>query len=343
MTYRVGITPEGVAPDGSTMYGDIGLARLRDAGIDWEILPRGTEHHLRPEDVVGYDAVIAFTHSRIDADLGSLEPRLRHVARYGAGYDGIDVAGLAESGIVLTNTPAAVRRPLALAGLTLMLNLGHRFEENARAAREGRWTERGTMRGRGFVGKTIGVIGLGSVGSEFVRLALPLGARIISEHRPSAIRVAEELGIELVSREELAASADYVVLAAALTPSSHHLVDAAFLQLMKPTAFIVNIGRGPLIDQAALTSALRDGLLAGAGLDVLEVEPPAADEPLLHMPNAIVTPHALCVTEDFVDAVSDDLIEDLLRGSRGERPRYAVNPGVFEAWRGDTARSEVSE
>lgn len=335
MTYRVAITPEGVAPDGTTMYGDIGLARLRDAGVEWEILPRGTDHHLRPQDVVGYDAVIAFTHSRIDADLGSMEPRLRHVARYGAGYDGIDVAGLTASGVVLTNTPAAVRRPLALAGLTLMLNLGLRFEENARAAREGRWTERGTMRGRGFVGKTIGVIGLGSVGREFVRLALPLGARIVTEDRPSATTSARELGIELVSQEELAASADYVVLAAALTPSSHHLVNAEFLRRMKPTAFIVNIGRGPLIHQAALTAALRGGLIAGAGLDVLEVEPPATDEPLLRMPNVIVTPHALCVTEDFVDAVSEDLIADVLRGARGERPRYAVNPAVFDAWRGD--------
>lgn len=332
--YVVGISSDLAGPDGVTVFGDIGLDRLTAAGLRWEVVPAGPDgaapHAATPEMLAPYDAVLALGHWPFSRELVVAAPRLKHVARFGAGYDGIDLAGLAGEGVVVTNTPLAARRPLATAALTLLLALSHRLLDNQRAAAAGRWADRGRYRGLGLAGRTLGIVGFGGVGAEFAALAAPLGVRIVTVDRPSVRARATELGVELVSRERLAAEADYVVLTASLTPSSRHTVDAAFLAAMKPTSYVINVGRGPLVDHAALTDALRAGRIAGAGLDVLDPEPPAADEPLLTMDNVIVTPHALCWTADFVDAASGSAVEALVDVAQGRRPTHTLNPAVFE-------------
>ncbi|NKX92416.1 glyoxylate reductase [Sanguibacter hominis ATCC BAA-789] len=332
--YVVGLTSDNVAPDGTTVFGDIGLERLEAAGLTWRTMRPVDGHAPTPGDLDGFDAILSFGHWPFSRELVAACPRLKHIARFGAGYDGIDPDDLAAEGVVLTNAPDGVRRPLALSALTLVLALSHELVANQRLVSSGRWEDRGQHIGRGVAGRTVGIVGFGSVGQDLAGLLVPLGARVVTVDRDSAHEPAARLGVDLVPLDRLAAESDYVVLTASLNPGSFHVVDATFLAHMRPTSYLVNVGRGPLVDQAALTAALDAGQIAGAALDVLEEEPPATDEPLLSMDQVIVTPHALCWTEDFVRGVTDSAFESLVDVAHGRRPRNLLNPAAYDADRG---------
>lgn len=341
--YVVGLTADGADATGATMFGDIGLHRLAEAGISWVLLPDIPGHGpVDPAALADVDAVISFGHIPFSADLVRAVPRLRHIARFGAGYDGIDPVALAREGVVLTNTPAPVRKPLALSGLTLLLACAHRLVENHRATVAGRWaSERGSYRGIGVDGRTVGILGFGSVGSELAQMLAPLGVTVIANTRSGRSASAAELGVELVDRETLAARSDFVVVAAALTAENHGMLDDAFFAAMKPSAYFINIARGGLVNQPALTTALRTGLIAGAALDVYEPEPPAPDDPLFAMENVICTPHALCWTADFTKAVSASVMEAVIAASCNEIPATALGREALDeaTWRGRRAPS----
>lgn len=339
--YVVGLTADGADATGETMFGDIGLHRLKEVGLSWVLLPEIPGHGpVEPAALAGVDAVISFGHVPFDAELVRAVPRLRHVARFGAGYDGIDPVALAREGVVLTNTPAAVRKPLALSGLTLLLACAHRLIENHRGAVGGQWAaERGAHRGIGVDGRTVGILGFGSVGSELAQMLAPLGATVVATTRSGKSEKATQLGIEVVDRETLAARADFVVVTAALTAENRGMLDEAFFATMRPSAYFINIARGGLVDQTALTVALRAGTIAGAALDVFEPEPPAPDDPLFAMDNVICTPHALCWTADFTKAVSASVMEAVIAVSRNEIPATALGGNALDAttWRGAKA------
>ncbi|MGB4137521.1 MAG: NAD(P)-dependent oxidoreductase [Microbacterium sp.] len=336
--YVVGLTADGADASGETVFGDIGLDRLVDAGLEWRLLPEIPAHGpVDPEALAGVDAVVSFGHIPFDAELVRAVPRLRHIARFGAGYDGIDPHDLAAEGVILTNAPGAVRKPMALSAVTLVLACAHRLVENHMVTSTGRWAqERGKHRGIGVDGRTVGIIGLGSVGGLVAEHLQALGMTVIAADRPSAREAARALSIELVDLHALAQRSDFVVITAALTPQNHHLVDADFIAAMRPTAYLVNVARGGLVDQAALTAALQEGRIAGAAVDVYEPEPPAADEPLLRLPQVIATPHALCWTADFTRDVSASVIGSLITAARGEIPDTALAREALDArtWRG---------
>ena len=152
--------------------------------------------------------------------------------------------------------------------------------------------------GEGLVGKTLGQLGMGNIGAEVFRLAAPFGMRFIAHDPYQDPKVAAELGVELVGLEELFRRADFLSVSVPLSEATHHIVGERLLKLMKPTAYVINTSRGPMVDQRALHRALTDGTIAGAGLDVFEVEPCPADEPILQLDNVIVAPHALCWTDE---------------------------------------------
>jgi phosphoglycerate dehydrogenase-like enzyme len=164
----------------------------------------------------------------------------------------------------------------------------------------------------------------------------PLGVTVIANTRSGSSARAAQLGIELVDRQTLAARSDFVVVAAALTAVNYGMLDEAFFAAMKPSAYFINIARGGLVNQPALTEALRAGLIAGAALDVYEPEPPAPDDPLFAMDNVICTPHALCWTADFTRDVSASLMEAVIAVSRNEIPDTALGTEALDAatWRG---------
>jgi phosphoglycerate dehydrogenase-like enzyme len=339
-SYTVGLTPDCRYDDGQTLWGDLHLERLDAAGVGWRLLD-GLTAPIRPELLDGLDAVISFGHLPFSAKLVRELPRLRHVARFGAGYDGIDVAGLAAEGVVVTTTPQAVRLPLALSAVTLLMASAHRLVENHGVTQAGRWTdERGRYRGLGLPGRTVGIVGFGSVGAAVAEILLGMcvGVTVLAVDRPSTRGRARAMGLETVSLRELAERSDYVVATASLTDESYQMFDAHFFGAMQPHAYFINVGRGALVVQPALTEALAEGRIGGAALDVFDPEPVAADDPLLAMRNVTVTPHALAWTADFTDAVATSTLDAVITASRGEVPGTALLPVDPAAWRGARGR-----
>ena len=331
--YSVALTADAARADGSTLHGDIGLERLTDAGIRWSVLPEYVDP-IPLGHLDGVDAVLSLGHIRFDAATVDHLPRLRHIARFGAGYDTIDLEACTRAGVVVTNTPEAIRRPLAVAGLTMLLALSHHLLAKDRLVRASSWSERENHRGAALTGQTVGIVGFGSVGAELARLLAPLGVRVIGNNRSGTHPDAEQLGVDLVGLDELLERSDYVVVCAALTPATVRLLDARRLALMKPTAFLVNIGRGPLIDTDALRDALRQRRIAGAGLDVFDPEPLEPNDELLGFDNVLLAPHSLCWTADFTRDVSASALGAIIDVASGRRPAQVLNPDVFgtEAW-----------
>jgi len=341
--YHVAVTADVVRPDGSTAHGDLGFSRLEEHGISWSVFP-GSFPVLPLEYFEGVDAVLAMGHTHFDAETVDHTPRLRHIARFGAGYETIDLDACTRAGVVVTNTPDAIRGPLAVAAVTMLLALVHNVVPKDRIVRESRWADRENFRGVGIEGRTIGIVGFGGVGAEIARLLAPFGTRIIGNNRSGKSAAADRLGVELLDLDSLLAQSDVVILAAALTPETTGLIDAASLAQMKPSAFLVNVGRGKLVVTDALRDALLEGRLAGAGLDVFDPEPLEPGDPILSLDNVLLSPHALAWTDQFTLAVSTAVLESIIAIAAGRPAESVLNPAVFEtdAYRAKVAAGRLS-
>src|SRR6201999_3691816 len=183
----------------------------------------------------------------------------------------------------------------------------------------------------GLVGRTLGVVGIGNIGAELFRMAKPFDMKFIAHDPFADKKVAAELGIELVSLEDVFRRADVLSINCPLTPQTHHLVNAERLALMKPTAYLINTARGPIVDQKALVKALQENRIAGAGLDVFETEPVPADDPILKLDNAILAPHALCWTDQCFAGNGAADVRAVLDLQHGRVPRGVVNRAVVDS------------
>ncbi len=330
-TFRVGLTRDFLRPDGTLGFGDIGLSLLDQApGLTWEFLAENTTE-LRPDQVADYDAIIVLA-PRITAKTLEGADRLTLLARFGVGYDSVDVDACTANGVMLTITPDGVRRPVAASILLFILALSYKLLAKDRLTREGRWAEKLNYMGEGVTGKTLGLIGLGNIGRETFLLAQPLGMRHIAYDPYVSKEQAAAIGVELVDDlETLLRQADFVSINCALTPETHHLINAERLALMKPTAYLINAARGPIVDQQALTRALQERRIAGAALDVFEQEPPDPDDPILKLDNVIVTPHGICWTDECFRGNGVSCCEAILDVAAGRIPRYVVNRAVLQS------------
>jgi D-3-phosphoglycerate dehydrogenase len=189
---------------------------------------------------------------------------------------------------------------------------------------------RANYMGVGLVGRTLGSLGIGNIGAEVFRLAQPFGMTFIAHDPYADAKLAGDLGIELVELDDLFRRADILSVSCPLTPETHHLVNAERLALMKPTAYLINTARGPIVDQKALTRVLQEGRIAGAGLDVLEQEPPDPDDPILALDNVILAPHALCWTDQCFAGIGAADVKAVLEVQHGREPRGVVNRAVLE-------------
>jgi D-3-phosphoglycerate dehydrogenase len=325
--FRVGVTRDFLLPDGSLGFGDIGLDLLDRAGIAWEFLA-GSEAEIPPEEARPFDGLLVLAPRVTERTVG--EPgRLKVVARFGVGYDNVDVAACTRAGVLLTVTPEGVRRPVAVAALTLLLALSHKLLIKDRLARTGRWSERLAHTGQGVTGRTLGIIGVGNIGRELAMLARPLGLTVIGHDPQVSAEQAAGAGVEPLPLDEVLRRADYVCICCALTPETRHLLNAERIALLKPTAYLLNVARGPIVDQAALYEALRDGRIQGAGLDVFEQEPVAPDDPILALDNVILAPHALCWTDECFGLNGRSAIGSLIDVAQGIIPRHVVNPDAL--------------
>jgi phosphoglycerate dehydrogenase-like enzyme len=330
--FQVALTTDFLKPDGSLAMGDIALGLLdEEPSIQRAFLPH-FQPEMSPEQAAGQDALLVLA-PRVTARTLEGADRLAVVARFGVGYDNVDVEACTRHGVLLTITPDGVRRPVAVSVITLLLALTHRLIEKDRLTREGGWARKLDYMGRGVTGRTLGVIGLGNIGREVFRLATPFEMRHLAfdpHVAPGSVP-----GVDLVNLDTLLAESDYVAVCCALTPETHHLLNARRLALMKPTAYLINVARGPIIDQAALTEALTKRTIAGAGLDVFEQEPVDPADPLLKLDNVILAPHALCWTDECFFGNGSSACRSIVDVAQGRLPRHVVNPEALQhpRWR----------
>ena len=334
-TFRVALSGDFKKPDGSPTYPDFDVAPLKAApGI--EIAYLESQNPLRAEQLEDFDALILLAH-RFAKESVPKSGRLGVVARFGVGYDTVDVEACSKAGIALVITPDGVRRPVAVSIITLMLALTGKLMVKDRLTREAAagFAKRSDHMGVGLVGRTLGSLGIGNIGAELFRMAKPFDMKFIA-HDPFVDKaLAAELGIELVGLEDVFRRADVLSVSVPLSAETRHLVNAERLALMKPTAYLINTARGPLVDQKALTKALQERRIAGAGLDVLEQEPPDPNDPILELDNVILAPHALCWTDQCFAGNGAADVKAVLEVQHGRTPRGVVNREVLNspAWK----------
>jgi len=327
--FRVALSGDFRKPDGSPTYPDFDLQPLYEApGVEVEFLE--SNNPLKAAQLEDFDALILLVH-RFSADSVPKSGRLSVVARFGVGYDTVDVPACTKAGIALVITPDGVRRPVAVSVITLMLALTGKLMVKDRLTRMGArgFEQRSAHMGIGLVGRTLGSLGIGNIGAEVFRMARPFDMKFIAHDPFADAAVARELGIELVGIEELFSRADVLSVSCPLTEETRHIVNAERIAMMRPTAYLINTARGPIVDQKALTKALQENRIAGAGLDVLEQEPPDADDPILKLDNVILAPHALCWTDQCFAGNGAADVRAVLDVMHGRDPRGVVNREVL--------------
>ena len=328
-TFRVALSGDFRKADGSPTYPDFDLEPLRSApGVEMAFLE--PSNPLRAEQLEDFDALILLAH-RFDAASIPKSGRLAVVARFGVGYDTVDVDACTKAGIALVITPDGVRRPVAVSIITLMLALTGKLliKDNLTREAASGFAKRSDHMGVGLVGRTLGSLGIGNIGAEVFRLARPFDMKFIAHDPFADPKVAAELGVELVELEDLFRRADVLSVSCPLSAETRHIVNAERLALMKPTAWLINTARGPIVDQAALTKVLQERRIAGAGLDVLEQEPPDPEDPILKLDNVILAPHALCWTDQCFAGNGAADVKAVIEVQQGREPRGVVNREVL--------------
>jgi D-3-phosphoglycerate dehydrogenase len=328
--YHVGLTRECFGPDGKLVFDPIALEPLRAApGVTFEFMDKATPS-VTPEQAAQYDAIICRGPLVDRASLSGMDRRVRLIARFGAGVDKTDIDACTEAGVIVTNTPDAVRRPVASVILLLILALSHKLLAKDRITRTGRWAERMNFMGEGLTGKTVGSLGLGNIAQEMFRILRPFDMRFIGYSRnPDRSRM-HALGVELTDKEAVFSRADFVCINTPLTAETRRMIGDRELGLMKPSAYFINTARGAVVDEQALYRALKDRRIAGAALDVFEQEPTPPDNPILTLDNVIVTPHSLCITDESYRNIAQSAIGSALELARGEIPVHVVNRSVLD-------------
>lgn len=276
----------------------------------------------------GVDAVIASPDAFTAAVLKSpVASKLKVISRWGVGYDSIDIPAATELGIAVAYTPGMLDDTVADYTFALLMALARRLADGHIIMREGQWK---MVWGSEISGKTLGIVGCGRIGQAVARRATGFSMRILG-YDVATPPAAEQLGIQMVPLPDLLAQSDFVTLHAALTPSSRGLIGEEQLKRMKPTAYLINAGRGALVDETALARALQDGQIAGAALDTFVQEPLPPDHPFRGAPNVLLTPHLASFARETGERVSLAAAQAVIDLMQHRKPRALVNPDVLNA------------
>jgi D-3-phosphoglycerate dehydrogenase len=328
--FRIGLAPELLDAAGKPTFGEEPLGILDGAPeVERTWLP---ERYAEIPDALAleYDALYLTQQRVTRASVGRVSSgRLKVIARHGVGYDSVDVPAMTEAGVIVTNTPFAIRRPVATIAMTFILALAGRLFAKDRLTRTGRWHERTSHMGTGLTGRKLGIVGGGGIGKALIPLAraFDLDVSVADPYVPAAD--IERLGATLAPLDEMMAEGDFIVVACLLNDETRALIDADRLARMKPTAYLINVARGPIVHEPALIEALRTRRIAGAALDVFTREPVESDNPLLAMDGVIVTPHALCWTDECFRNIAREGFGGLVSLARGIAPPNIVNREVL--------------
>ena len=310
------------------------MEKLKEAG--YEVLVSEFDRPLTQEELLnkakGADGLLTLLTDRIDGDLmDAVGPQLKMISSYAVGFDNIDVKAASDRGIVVTNTPSdEVNEAVAEHTWALILALSRRIVEADEATRRGmyRGWEPDIFLGINLIGKTLGIIGLGRIGTMVARRAKGYNMTVVyNKHSPDP-EAESQLGVRFVTLEELLASSDVVTLHVPLTEETRHMINSATLAKMKKGNFLINTARGPCVDEHALIESLKSGHLGGAALDVYDNEPNISPE-LVVMENVILTPHIASATKEARDKMGELAVGALLDVFNGTKPQNIINE---EAW-----------
>lgn len=309
-----------VVADGPLDSTVVGFAGSSIEFLPWSIAVDGTSETV--------DGIYTYGHPHLDGPMLDRLPGVRVISNYGVGVDHINVADAAARRIPVGNTPNILDGATADAGFALLLAAARRVAKGDRYARSGEFLryDPGYMLGREVHSSTLGIVGLGNIGRQVARRARGFGMRVLYRNRRRRPTDEDELGVEYVSLDDLLKNSDYVVLTCPLTEETKHLINAQALRKMKPTAALINIARGPVVDTDALFEALRTGEIESAGLDVTDPEPLPRNHPLLGLDNVTILPHLGSATIETRREMARISIENLKLGLRKEPLLHTVEP-----------------
>jgi glyoxylate reductase len=310
-----------------------GLEILRQAHPDFQMNPE--DRVLTPpellEKVEGVDALLTLLTDKIDAEvLDAAGPKLKIVANMAVGFDNIDLAAATARSVMVTNTPGVLTDATADHAWALLFAVARRIPESEKFLRAGKFKNWGPLLflGGDVTGRTLGIVGAGRIGHAVATKSRGFNMRVLYADEVPNTKLEQEIDARKVSLEELLRQSDFVSIHVPLLPSTTHLINATSLRMMKKTAYLINTSRGPVIDEAALAEALKNGVIAGAALDVFENEPAVHPE-LLKLENVVLTPHIASATIATRSKMATMAAENLIAGLAGQKPPNLVNQEVW--------------
>jgi len=343
-TFQVRLTGDLLNSQGEPALAGLGIDRLANIpNVEHEFLldqaPAADNSEQRsqyelaiePWHIDGVNALVVVRPWVKESTFAEGAAELVGIARAGIGYDKLDLEACTHSDVVVYNVPDTLVHSTACSAFTFMIALSMRLTEQERLARSGRWDQQSQVVGNELTGKTLGIVGLGHTARELCRLAAPFNMRIIAFSPHADPQQAEQLSVELVNDlETVFRDGDFVSLHNRLLEHNHGMVTADHFALMKTSAYFINVARGELIDQAALTEALAERRIAGAGLDVFATEPLPVDDPMVSLENVILTPHWLPSTREACRNTMGAVIAGIDRLASGQVPDNVLNRAVLE-------------
>jgi D-3-phosphoglycerate dehydrogenase len=294
------------------------------------VLAKGQTEEEMIEVAKDADAIVT-VYAEVTEKVIDAAKKCKVIVRTGIGVNNIDIEAATKRGIPVANVPDYCFDEVSDHAIALALALSRQIVTFDRKVKNNEWDHEGIAQILAMRGKTFGLVGFGNIPRVVAEKVKVFGFNVLAYDPYVKPEATEEMGVKLVDLETLLRESDFVSLHAPLTDETKHLINEKTLRLMKPTAFLVNTARGPLVDEKALYKALKEKWIAGAGLDVLEQEPPAADNPLLTLDNVIITPHAAFISEKAVIALRTKAMQEAVRCALGEKPKHWVNRRAMES------------
>jgi len=312
---------------------EVGLELLRRSHPNFEM---NTEDRMLTraellEKARGLDGLLSLLTDKIDGELMDVAgPQLKIVANHAVGFDNVDLAAATQRGVLITNTPGVLTDATADHTWALLFAVARRIPESEKFLRAGKFKGWGPLMflGGDVTGRTLGIVGAGRIGHAVATKSRGFGMRVLYSDEVANAAIEQEVGAQKVSLEELLRQSDFVSVHVPLLPSTRHFINKDTLRQMKKTAYLINTSRGPVVDEAALAEALRNGVVAGAALDVFENEPAVHPE-LLKLDNVVLTPHTASATFDTRNKMATMAANNLIAGLAGQKPPNLVNSEVW--------------
>ena len=312
MMFKVGISGDLLNNENEPCFGNAPLELLKkrkDIEISW--MDKAITE-ITTDMTADFDAILLNLPKANAHCVSNKDCRLKIISRFGVGFDSVDIEAMKRKNIIVTNTPNAVRRPVAVATLTMIFGLASKLIKKNHLVRTGNWNQRTNFMGVGLSRKTLGVIGAGSIGTETIKLSKAFFKNILAFDPFLSEEEIFQKGAVKVDLQELASKSDFIVILCNLDSSSKSMINSNFFSKMKKSGYIFNLSRGPVIDEIDLEKAIKEKKIAGAGLDVTNIEPLNTDSELLNHDNVIVTPHALCWTDECFHDIATEAINSIL-------------------------------